>query len=172
MEKKEWIVEGNVWKVGNNINTESIQPSQWQQAGPEAMKAHCAELLIPEFPKKVKKNDIWVAGSNFGCSSSRNAAGSLMDVGIGVIVCHSASRICYRNSINSGLPIFEIGEEVNKIKMGDKLKVDIMTGVIENLTTGAKIQAKSLPDFLLEIIEAGGARQKILKEKNKYPMLK
>jgi 3-isopropylmalate/(R)-2-methylmalate dehydratase small subunit len=172
MEKKEWIVEGNVWKVGNNINTESIQPSQWQQAGPEAMKAHCAELLIPEFPKKVKKDDIWVAGSNFGCSSSRNAAGSLKDVGIGVIVCHSASRICYRNSINTGMPIFEIGQEVNKINMGDKLKVNILTGEIENLTTGVKIQSKPLPGFLLEIIEAGGARAKIMSEKSKYPMLK
>ncbi len=172
MPKKEWIVQGTVWKVGNNINTESIQPSQWQQAGPEAMKAHCAELLIPEFPKKVKKDDIWVAGSNFGCSSSRNAAGSLKDVGIGVILCHSASRICYRNSINSALPIFDIGDEVSKLNMGDQVKVNIRTGAIENLTTGAKIQAKPLPDFLLEIIEAGGAREKLMKEKSKYPALK
>src|SRR3972149_759515 len=172
MAKKKWIVQGNVGKVGNNINTESIQPSQGQQAGPEAMKAHTAELLIPEFPRKVKQDDIWVAGSNFGCSSSRNAAGSLKDVGIGVIICNSASRICYRNSINSGLPIFEVGEEVDKLKMGDELRVNIRTGAIENLTTGAKIQAKPFPDFLMEIIEAGGARQKIMNEKSKNPLLK
>jgi 3-isopropylmalate/(R)-2-methylmalate dehydratase small subunit len=169
MEKKEWIVEGKVWKVGNNINTESIQPSQWQQAGPEAMREHVAELLIPEFPKKVQKNDIWVAGTNFGCSSSRNAAGSLQDAGIGVIICSSASRICYRNSINSGLPIFEIGDEVNKIKMGDRLRVNIRTGDITNLTSGVKIKAKPLPDFLMDIIEAGGVRQKVLMD---YPLPK
>jgi 3-isopropylmalate/(R)-2-methylmalate dehydratase small subunit len=166
MQKKEWIVEGNVWKVGNNINTESIQPSQWQQGGPEAMRAHVAELLIPEFPKKVQKDDIWVAGTNFGCSSSRNAAGSLEDAGIGVIVCASASRICYRNSINSGLPIFEIGEEVEKIKMGDRMRVNVRTGEIQNLTSGVKMQTKPLPDFLMEIIELGGVKQKLLRDYN------
>lgn len=164
MDEKSWIIEGNVWKVGNNINTESIQPSQWQQAGPQAMREHVAELLIPEFPKKVKENDIWVAGSNFGCSSSRNAAGSLKEAGIGVIICNSSSRICYRNSINSGLPVFEIGEEVDKLNMGDRVRVNIRTGEIKNLTSGAEIQAKPLPDFLLEIIEAGGATQKVLQD--------
>lgn len=164
MEKKEWIIEGNVWKVGSNVNTESIEPSHWQQAGPEALNEHIAELLIPEFPKKMKKDDIWVAGSNLGCSSSRNAAASLKRKGIGAIVCHSASRIFYRNSINSALPIFEIGSEVDKINMGDRLRVNVRTGKIENLTTKATIQAKPLPDFLMAILEAGGLREKVARE--------
>jgi 3-isopropylmalate/(R)-2-methylmalate dehydratase small subunit len=168
MEKKEWIVEGNVWKVGNNVNTESIEPSNWQQKGEDALMAHVAELLIPDFPKKMKKGDIWVAGSNLGCSSSRNAALTLKRKGIAAIICHSASRIFYRNSLNSGLPIFTIGEEVEKIKMGDKVKLNILTGVIENLTTGAKIQADPLPDFLMEILEAGGIQEKMLMHKSEY----
>jgi 3-isopropylmalate/(R)-2-methylmalate dehydratase small subunit len=172
LNSNEWIVEGNVWKVGDNINTESIEPSNWQQAGHDLLMQHVAELLIPEFPKKVKKNDIWAAGSNLGCSSSRNAAGSLKDKGIGAIICKSASRIFYRNALNSGLPIFTIGNDADKIKMGDKLRVNIKTALIENLTTGDKFQAKPFPDFIMELLEADGIKQKILKRKNEYTLLK
>ena len=168
MEKKDWIVEGNVWRVGNNVNTESIEPSNWQQAGEEALMAHVAELLIPEFPKKMKKGDIWVGGSNLGCSSSRNAASTLKRKGIAAVICHSASRIFYRNSINCGLPIFTIGDDVEKIKMGDRVRLDVRTGRIENLTNGAKIHAEPLPDFLMEILEAGGIREKMLAHKSEY----
>ena len=170
MEKKDWIVEGNVWRVGNNVNTESIEPSNWQQAGEEALMAHVAELLIPEFPKKMKKGDIWVGGSNLGCSSSRNAAFTLKRKGIAAVICHSASRIFYRNSINCGLPIFTVGDDVEKIKMGDRVRLDVKTGRIENLTNGAKIHAEPLPDFLMEILEAGGIREKMLAHKNEYKL--
>jgi 3-isopropylmalate/(R)-2-methylmalate dehydratase small subunit len=170
MEKKEWIVEGNVWKVGNNVNTESIEPSNRQQAGEEALMAHVAELLIPEFPKKMQKGDIWVAGSNLGCSSSRNAAFTLKRKGIGAFICHSASRIFYRNAINCGVPIFTIGEEVEKIKMGDKVHVNVRTGLIENLTTGDKIQAEPISDFLMEFLEAGGIEEKMRAHKSEYEL--
>lgn len=170
MNNKEWIVEGNVWKVGNNVNTESIEPSNWQQAGPEALMEHVAELLIPEFPKKMQKGDIWAAGSNLGCSSSRNAAGTLKRKGIAAVVCHSASRIFFRNSINSGLPIFMIGDEIDKINMGDRVRVNVKTGEIENLTTGAKIQAPPIADFLMEILEAGGMKEKMLAHKSEYKL--
>ena len=63
------------------------------------------------------------------------------------IVCHSASRIFYRNALNSGLPIFEIGKEVEKIQMGDRVRVNVKTGEIKNLTTGAEIKAKGLTRF-------------------------
>ena len=123
---KEWIVEGNVWKVGNNVNTESITPSRWLHEGHDLLMEHIGELLIPEFPKKVQKGDIWAGGTNLGCSSSRNAPLFLKDKGIGAVVCNSASRIFYRNAVNSGLPIFSIGEDAEKISMGDKLKVNFI----------------------------------------------
>ena len=133
---KEWIVEGNVWKVGNNVNTESITPSRWLHEGHDLLMAHIGELLIPEFPKKVQKGDIWAGGTNLGCSSSRNAPLFLKDKGVGAVVCNSASRIFYRNAVNSGLPIFSIGEDAEKIGMNDRLKINIKTGLIRNLKTG------------------------------------
>jgi len=171
-EDKEWIVEGTVWKVSDNVNTESITPSKWLHEGHDLLMEHIGEILIPEFPKKVRKGDLWVGGSNLGCSSSRNAPLFLKDKGIGVILCHSASRIFYRNALNSGLPIFEIGQDVKKIKMGDRVRVNVRTGEIKNMTTGEEMKAKRFPDFIMAILEAGGINQYILSRKSEYKLLK
>jgi 3-isopropylmalate/(R)-2-methylmalate dehydratase small subunit len=169
---KEWIVEGVVWRVGNNVNTESITPSHWLHSGEAPMLEHIGELLIPEFPKKMQKGDIWLGGSNLGCSSSRNAPLFLKKKGVGVILCHSASRIFYRNALNSGLPIFELGDDAEKIQMGDRIRVNVRTGKIENLTSGDTFQAKPLPDFIMAILEAGGINRYIIEHKSEYKLLK
>ena len=169
---KEWIIEGTVWRVGDNVNTESITPSHWLHSGHELLMEHIGEMLIPEFPKKVKEGDIWVGGSNLGCSSSRNAPLFLKDKGIGVILCNSASRIFYRNALNSGLPVFEIGPDVQKIRMGDKVRVHVQAGKMENLSTGETLQASPLPDFIMDILDAGGINKYIIKHRNEYKLLK
>ncbi|OGP67089.1 MAG: hypothetical protein A2169_08135 [Deltaproteobacteria bacterium RBG_13_47_9] len=169
---KEWVVEGTVWKVGNNVNTESITPSRWLHEGRDLLMKHIGEILIPEFPEKVKGGDIWAGGSNLGCSSSRNAPLFLKEKGIGVILCHSASRIFYRNALNSGLPIFEMGEDIEKIKTGHRVKVNVRRGEIKNLTTGEEIMTKPFPDFMMAILEAGGINQYILSRKSEYKLLK
>ena len=169
---REWIVEGTAWKVGNNVNTESITPSRWLHEGRAPMMEHIGELLIPDFPRKAQKNDVWVAGTNLGCSSSRNAPLYLKYKGVGAVVCNSASRIFYRNAINSGLPIFDIGEEARKITMGDKIRVNVKKGLIEDLTTGEKIQAKPFPNLIMAILEAGGINEYIIAHRSQYELLK
>jgi len=170
--EKDWIVEGTVWRVDDNVNTESITPSKWLHVGHDLLMEHIGELLIPEFPKKVKKGDLWVGGSNLGCSSGRNAPLFLKQKGIGVIVCHSASRIFYRNAVNSGIPIFEIGRDVEKIKMGDRVRVNVKTAEIENLTTGEKIRAKVFPEFIMSLLRAGSINEYIVSRKSEYKLLK
>ena len=162
---QEWTIEGNVWKVGDNVNTESITPSRWLHESMEAVMEHIGEILIPEFPKKVQKGDLWVGGSNLGCSSSRNAPMYLKAKGVGAVICHSASRIFYRNSINAGLPILEIGEDVEKLHMGDRARVDLHNSSIKNLTTGETLTAKPLPDFIKDLLKAGGVLEHI---QNRY----
>jgi 3-isopropylmalate/(R)-2-methylmalate dehydratase small subunit len=136
------------------------------------MMEHIGELLIPDFPKKAQKDDIWVAGTNLGCCSSRNAPLYLKYKGVGAVVCDSAARLFYRNAINSGLPIFDIGQEVKKIKMGDTIKVDVKKGLIMNVTTGEQIRTKPFPDFIMAILEAGGINEYIIAHKNQYELLK
>lgn len=169
---KEWIVEGRVWKVGNNVNTESITPSKWLHEGHEAIMQHIGELLIAEFPKKVEKGDIWVSGSNLGCSSSRNAPLFLKEKGIGAVLCKSASRIFYRNAVNSGLPIFDIGEDAEKLNMGDRVRVNVRTGLIQKNSSGEEFKAKAFPGFVMDILGAGGIGPYILSRKKEYKLLK
>lgn len=136
------------------------------------MLEHIGEILVPEFPKKMTRGDVWVGGSNLGCSSSRNAPLFLRKKGIGVILCHSASRIFYRNALNSGLPIFEVGDEVEKIRMGDQVRVDVIKGLIENRTTGQIIQARPFPGFIMAILNAGGITEYIISRKSEYKLLR
>jgi 3-isopropylmalate/(R)-2-methylmalate dehydratase small subunit len=165
-------IEGNVWRVGNNVNTESITPSRWLHEGGDIILDHIGEILIPEFPKKVRQGDIWVGGSNLGCSSSRNAPFFLKKKGISAVLCFSASRIFYRNAINAGLPIFDIGKEVEKLHMGDRVQLNIYTGEIKNLTTGEQLKTKPYPDFIMKIVEAGGIANYIKSRKSEYKLLK
>jgi 3-isopropylmalate/(R)-2-methylmalate dehydratase small subunit len=169
---KEWIVEGTVWKAGNNVNTESITPSHWLHSGEGPMLEHIAEMIFPDFPKKMQQGDILAAGSNLGCSSSRNAPLFLRKKGVGAVVCHSAARIFFRNALNSGLPVFEIGDEIEKIKMGDRLRIDVKKALIQNVTTGAPIQAKPLPGFIMDLLLAGGINEYIVSRKGEYKLLK
>jgi 3-isopropylmalate/(R)-2-methylmalate dehydratase small subunit len=169
-EKK--LIEGIVWRVGNNVNTESITPSRWLHEGGDIILDHIGEILIPDFPRKVSQGDIFVGGSNLGCSSSRNAPHFLKKKGIGAVLCYSASRIFYRNAINAGLPIFDIGKEVEKLHMGDRIRLNVYTGEIKNLTTGEEIKAKPYPDFIMTIVEAGGIANYIKSRKSEYKLLK
>ena len=172
MESKEWIVEGNVWKVGDNVNAESFMSGTWGHGPYELFMEHIGEMLIPDFPKKVRKGDALVGGSNFGCSSGRNFAAPLKDNGIGVVLCRTSARSFYRNAVNSGLPIFNIGKDIEKINMGDRVRVNVRTGEIKNLTTGEEIKAKEFPDFIMDILEAGGIIPRILSRRSEYEHLK
>ena len=151
-------VEGKVWRYGDNIDTDVIIPARYLNSfDPKELASHCMEDIDESFAKNVKEGDIMVGGRNFGCGSSReHAPVSIKAAGIPVIIASSFARIFYRNGINIGLPLMEIGDDVEKIKAEDRLRVDTSTGTIENLTTGDVFHAHPLPGFVQEIAKAGG----------------
>lgn len=151
-------VEGKVWRYGDNIDTDVIIPARYLNSfDPKDLASHCMEDIDESFAKNVKEGDIMVGGRNFGCGSSReHAPVSIKAAGIPVIIASSFARIFYRNGINIGLPLMEIGDDVEKIKADDRLRVDTSTGTIENLTTGDVFHAHPLPGFVQEIAQAGG----------------
>jgi 3-isopropylmalate/(R)-2-methylmalate dehydratase small subunit len=105
----------------------------------------------------VKAGDIMVGGRNFVCGSSReHAPVAIRAAGVPVVIVASFARIFYRNGINIGLPLLEIGDEVEKIKADDELMVNVATGEIKDLTTGDVFKAHPLPGFVQEIAQAGG----------------
>ncbi|HHX24379.1 MAG: 3-isopropylmalate dehydratase small subunit [Tepidanaerobacteraceae bacterium] len=160
------IIEGKVWTFGDNIDTDVIIPARYlNTTDPQELAAHCLEDANPEFSKKVKKGDIIVAGNNFGCGSSREHAPiAIKAVGISCVIASSFARIFYRNSINIGLSILEFSDGINKIKNSDELNIDTDKGIIKNLTTGENFKARPFPDFIKEIINAGGLLNYAVKE--------
>jgi 3-isopropylmalate/(R)-2-methylmalate dehydratase small subunit len=151
------VFEGNCWKFGHNIPTDEMTPTSVVWKSFSEMAQHVFESLNPDFPKKVQKGDIIVAGRNFGCSSGRAIAPkAIKATGVAAIVAEGFSRTFYRNGHEVGLPILEVAGIHELANTGDRLRVDITTGVVTNLSTGRSIQGSPAPEFLRQMLEAGG----------------
>ena len=124
---------GKVIKYGSNVDTDVIIPARYLNTSvKEELAAHCMEDLDPDFKTKVSPGDIIVAGSNFGCGSSReHAPVAIKASGISCVIAPSFARIFYRNSINTGLPILECPEASEGISDGDRIEIDTDTGKIK-----------------------------------------
>ncbi|EMR75005.1 3-isopropylmalate dehydratase, small subunit [Thermoplasmatales archaeon SCGC AB-540-F20] len=145
-------------KYGDDINTDVIIPGKYLNfTKPGELALHAMEDLDPDFFKKFTKGDVIVAGRNFGCGSSREqAAMCLKYAGVGAIVAKSFARIFYRNAINQGLPAVESLEAVDAIDNGDELLIDFDKGLIKDVTKNLRFTMQPVPEFLREIITAGG----------------
>ena len=146
------------FKYGNNVDTDVIIPARYLNTSDHAeLASHCMEDIDKEFVGKVKQGDIMVADKNFGCGSSREHAPiAIKASGISCVIAHSFARIFYRNAINIGLPILECPEAVENIRAGDKVSVDLESGVIKNETTGKTFNAVPFPPFMQNLIALGG----------------
>lgn len=149
---------GFVHKYGDNVDTDVIIPARYlNSSDPKELAAHCMEDIDTDFVKNVKQGDIIVADNNFGCGSSREHAPiAIKASGISCVIASSFARIFYRNAINTALPILECDEAAKNIKNGDEVEIDFDTGVITDKTTGKTFQAQPFPEFIKEIINAGG----------------
>lgn len=151
-------ITGQVWKYGDNVDTDAIIPARYLNTTSEAeLASHCMEDIDRSFASKVKPGDIIVAGKNFGCGSSReHAPVAIKASGVSCVIAETFARIFFRNAINIGLPILECPEAVREIEAGQALEIDLAEGRIRNLATGREYQASAYPPFMLELIEAGG----------------
>jgi len=151
-------ITGKAWKYGNNVNTDYIIPGRYMElTDPNEMAKHAMEGIDPSFVLNVKKGDIVVGGTNFGCGSSREHAPlALKYSGIECVIAETYARIFYRNAINIGLPALECKGITINVAQGDQLEVDLGTGVIENKSNSKKIKFTPLPPFMLEVLNSGG----------------
>ncbi len=150
--------KGKVFKYGNNVDTDVIIPARYLNvsSGDELAK-YCMIDIDKDFVSKAQKGDIIVATKNFGCGSSREHAPlAIKCAGISCVIATTFARIFYRNAINIGMPILECEEAANDIKDGDEVGVDFESGIITNFTTKKTYKAEPFPEFMREIIAAGG----------------
>ncbi|MCD7711845.1 MAG: 3-isopropylmalate dehydratase small subunit [Firmicutes bacterium] len=159
------IKKGNAIKYGDNVDTDVIIPARYlNSSDPEFLASHCMEDLDSTFASRKKDGDIMVGGFNFGCGSSReHAPVSIKASGISVVIAKSFARIFYRNAINIGLAIVECPEAVDGISDGDVVSADLSAGVITNETTGKTYHAEPFPEFIQNIISAGGLAEAVKK---------
>lgn len=145
---------GRVWKFGDNIDTDVIIPGKYLRTkNMEVFAVHAMEGIDPEFAKKVEHGDIIVAGTNFGCGSSREQAPlALKYAGVACVIAKSFARIFFRNAINVGLPLMEADVECQD---GCEARVDLLKGEVE-VSRKSIFKGNKLPDFLLEILTDGG----------------
>jgi 3-isopropylmalate/(R)-2-methylmalate dehydratase small subunit len=152
------MLKGKVHKYEADVNTDVIIPARYLNLSEaDELAAHCMEDIDAEFLSRVQPEDIMVATTNFGCGSSREHAPlAIKASGISCIIAKSFARIFFRNAINIGLPLLECEEAVDKIEAGDLVEVDLAKGSIKNLNSGLVFTAKPYPDFMAELIAAGG----------------
>jgi 3-isopropylmalate/(R)-2-methylmalate dehydratase small subunit len=151
-------LRGTVHKYGANVDTDVIIPGIYLTLTESGELAkHCMEGIDSQFAQKVGKGDIIVAGTNFGCGSSREHAPiAIKASGISCVIAKSFARIFFRNAINIGLPLLECPQAADESEAGDTLEVELSSGKIRNITKDRLYQAKPYPDFMLELISAGG----------------
>jgi 3-isopropylmalate/(R)-2-methylmalate dehydratase small subunit len=152
------IFEGTVHKYGRDVDTDVIIPARYLTTNdPAELAEHCMEDIDAGFVTSVQPGDIIVAHENFGCGSSReHAPVAIKASGISVVVASSFARIFYRNAINTGLPIVVCPEAASEAQAGDRLRVDLAAGTVENLTRGRNYDAEAFPPFMQELIDRGG----------------
>jgi 3-isopropylmalate/(R)-2-methylmalate dehydratase small subunit len=151
-------LKGMVFKYGADVNTDVIIPARYLNVSdPDELAKHCMEDIDTDFIHKVKPGDIIVATTNFGCGSSREHAPlAIKASGVSCVIAKSFARIFFRNAINIGLPLLESSEAVDGTEAGDIIEVDLDKGEIKNVTRGKTFKAKPYPDFMSELIAAGG----------------
>lgn len=151
-------LEGKIWKFGNDVDTDLIIPARFLNVSDEKVLAKsCFSDLRPDFAQNVVPGDIIVAGTNFGCGSSREHAPiAIKAAGISVIIAKSFARIFYRNSFNIGLPILESKAAIDALSEGDRVSVDLETGKLMTLNDSKCFITQPIPAFMREIIRAGG----------------
>jgi 3-isopropylmalate/(R)-2-methylmalate dehydratase small subunit len=152
------IFEGAVHSFGRDVDTDVIIPARYlNSSDPAELGAHCMEDIDADFVRRVRPGDIVVAGENFGCGSSREHAPlAIRAAGVSCVVAASFARIFYRNAINTGLPIVVCPAAAHEARAGDRLRVDVVAGVVTNLTQDTSHKADAFPAFMQELIAQGG----------------
>lgn len=150
------IAFGIAHVYGDNVDTDRIIPGKYTKTlDLSDLAQHVLEDLDPEFSSRVRPGDILVAGDNFGAGSSREQAPlAIKAAGVSAVVANYFARIFYRNAINIGLPVVEVGR--HEIQTGHEVEVDLNQGLVIDHTADRVYPATQMPQVMVQILRAGG----------------
>lgn len=156
--------QGKIWKFGNNINTDMIIAGEHlTTSDPATLRTHCFAGANPQWAEQVAPGDIVVAGTNFGCGSSREHAPiAIKATGVACIIAESFGSIFYRNAINVGLPLLELPNAHTLLHEGAVVEVDMARGVIAS--AGKTWRVGKPAAIIAGILQAGGLLAYIKKQ--------
>ena len=168
----EAIRQARVWRLGADIDTDVLAPGAWMKHGLEVIGWHCLEAVRPDFAQGVKSGDVIVAGPNFGIGSSREqAAGVLRHLGVAAVIAPSFSGLYFRNAFNLGLLLLtcpraaEVGE-------GERIGVHFEPGSdtpVVVRASGECLPCAAIPDFLMDMVQAGGLLSLLKQQRRNLP---
>lgn len=142
-----------VWRLGADIDTDVLAPGAYMKHTIDVIAQHCLSSVRPEFASQVQRGDVLVTGPNFGIGSSREqAAGALVHLGVRAVIAPSFSGLFFRNAFNLGLLLLTCDQAL-QVQEGERLSFD---GQSLCRTNGEHLGCAPIPDFLLEMVEAGG----------------
>jgi 3-isopropylmalate/(R)-2-methylmalate dehydratase small subunit len=162
------ILEGKVFKFGDNINTDWIISGRYKFSitDMKQLAQYLFEDIRPNFYKEIiPDKSIIVAGQNFGMGSSREQAPWVIkEAAVACVIAKSFARIFYRNAFNIGLPLIEV--DTTSILEGDTLNIDVDQGVIKNLRNSTSLKFVPWNNFRKELVSCGGIISYLQKHKD------
>ena len=129
-------ITGKTWVFGDNINTDLILPGRAQLFSEEEQMACVFEANRPGWIHEIAAGDIIIGGQNFGMGSSRPAARSLRNIGIGCLVAHSINGLFFRNCVNWGFLALECPGISSAFDEGDVADVSFENFTVTNQANG------------------------------------
>lgn len=144
-----------VWHLGNDVDTDALAPGAYMQHGIEVIAQHCLENVEPSFAPGVSPGDVIVAGKNFGIGSSREqAAAALVHLGVRAVIAQSYGGLFFRNAFNLGLTLLTCPAS-GALQAATQLGI-VIPGIFLTLPSGETIPCEPVPEFLLQMAQAGG----------------
>ena len=160
--KKGSVIGGRIWLIQkDNIDTDMIFHNRYLAITDiKEMGQYTFNNLkgFEDFSKKAEPGDIIITGKNFGCGSSRQqAVDCFSSLGIQAIIADSFGAIYERNAINAAFPVITCKDLTGlDLKNGDRIKVNLMTGKVENLQNKKIVTAEPFSDVQFEVFQKGG----------------
>jgi 3-isopropylmalate/(R)-2-methylmalate dehydratase small subunit len=158
------VLQGKVWVFGDGINTDSMYPGFAMKLPFDEAARHVFYELRPGWVDEVQPGDIVVGGRNFGVGSSRPVGRLFAELGVAALLADEFNGLFHRNAINYGMPALTVPSVSAMFAEGEQATVDLTTGAISNVTTGAQLQVPGLSPLLLDILDAGGLMPQLARE--------